>query len=58
MSGDAIGTGGTVRLRAYLPHANVHWFAAGCGGGTSSSTSPPTSPPPPPPGGSARPMGP
>jgi hypothetical protein len=30
MSGDAIGPDGTVRLRFYLAHANVHRFAAGC----------------------------
>jgi hypothetical protein len=27
---DAIGPDGTVRLRCYLPHENIHWFAAGC----------------------------
>jgi hypothetical protein len=27
---DAIGPDGTVHLRAYLSHANVHWFAACC----------------------------
>jgi hypothetical protein len=27
---DAIGEDGTVRLRRYLPHANFHWFSAGC----------------------------
>jgi hypothetical protein len=27
---DAIGPDGTVRLRCYLRHANIHWFAAGC----------------------------
>jgi hypothetical protein len=27
---DAIGPDDTVRLRSYLPHASVHWFAAGC----------------------------
>jgi hypothetical protein len=26
----AIGPDGTVRLRCYLRHENVHWFAAGC----------------------------
>jgi hypothetical protein len=26
----AIGPDGTVRLRCYLPHANFHWFSAGC----------------------------
>jgi hypothetical protein len=27
---DATGPDGTVRLRRYLRHENVHWFAAGC----------------------------
>jgi hypothetical protein len=27
---DAIGPDGTVRLRCYLRHENIHWFAAGC----------------------------
>jgi hypothetical protein len=26
---DAIGPGGAVRLRCYLPHETMHWFAAG-----------------------------
>jgi hypothetical protein len=34
MSGDpdAIGLDGTVRLRAYLPHETMFWFAATCTG--------------------------
>jgi hypothetical protein len=27
---DAIGPDGTVRLRCYVRHADMHWFAAGC----------------------------
>jgi hypothetical protein len=26
----AVGPDGTVRLRRYLRHANMHWFSAGC----------------------------
>jgi hypothetical protein len=29
---DAIGPDGTVRLRCYLRHERMHWFAAGCTG--------------------------
>ena len=30
--GDAIGPDGYVRLRCYLPLADIHWFGASCGG--------------------------